>query len=107
LPVPAKPRFGISLYWPTTDVQGIGARLVTYALTKYSLDELSAETDRNGWASTRRWGSRLPLTLHMPQVARDLGAEAVIIDEMSEFIVISCDVTVEYIPSGATAFGSS
>jgi putative NIF3 family GTP cyclohydrolase 1 type 2 len=27
---------------------------------------------------------------HMPQVARDLGAEAVIIGEMSEFIVISC-----------------
>ena len=27
---------------------------------------------------------------HMPQVARDLGAEAVILGEMSEFIVISC-----------------
>ena len=27
---------------------------------------------------------------HMPQIARDLGAEAVIIGEMSEFIVISC-----------------
>ena len=27
---------------------------------------------------------------HMPQVARDLGAEAIIIGEMSEFIVISC-----------------
>ena len=28
--------------------------------------------------------------LHMPQVARDLGAEAIIIGEMSEFIVIAC-----------------
>lgn len=28
--------------------------------------------------------------LHMPQAARDLGAEAIIIGEMSEFIVIAC-----------------
>lgn len=74
---------------------------------------------------------------HMPQVARDLGAEAIIIGEMSEFIVISClemglpvietlhsvseipairhqaemlarrlpHVRVEYVPSGARAFG--
>lgn len=28
--------------------------------------------------------------LHMPQAARDLGAEAVLIGEMSEFIVIAC-----------------
>jgi putative NIF3 family GTP cyclohydrolase 1 type 2 len=28
--------------------------------------------------------------LHMPQAARDLGAEAVILGEMSEFIVIAC-----------------
>ena len=74
---------------------------------------------------------------HMPQVARDLGAEAVIIGEMSEFIVTAClemdlpvietlhsiseipaikrqadllseclpDLRVEYVPSGATAFG--
>jgi putative NIF3 family GTP cyclohydrolase 1 type 2 len=27
---------------------------------------------------------------HMPQAARDLGAEAIIIGEMSEFIVIGC-----------------
>lgn len=74
---------------------------------------------------------------HMPQVARDLGAEAVILGEMSEFIVISClemglpvietlhsvseipairrqakllaerlpDLRVEYVPSGAMAYG--
>ena len=28
--------------------------------------------------------------LHMPQAARDMGAEAIIIGEMSEFIVIAC-----------------
>ena len=73
---------------------------------------------------------------HMPQAARDLGAEAIIIGEMSEFIVIAClemglpvieslhsvsempaikrqaemmgerltDLTVHYVPSGATSF---